>query len=545
MKNICSFLFLLTFLLYSSLKPLAESSFSYSFKPSSQENYFKKTISRPNKVYSFAKQFNLSPADQDIALAALDSEFQTKRFFSASIPDSILKEFDTSLNNEPSLSVEQIQANLNVHIAAPILGFLNQNSTKKEQLLSQLDDNTLSLVSTKGKSIDVTIKDIKRFMNSSFFYFPYIDNASLKKEIFTYKNFDNEKVKKKRFTYKLSGGLIWFQLKADQSGQYFFENIDILTQSQTSVETVDIDDSDSATVAKLKKRSWGYHAKLLAYKTSLLKYFRVYGDILSQNGRYFDLDISNAQGVKRDDYYFGMENFEDENGTVSEPEKVSLIRVTTLKNKDNNTTSVRGVHTLGSMGSMPSWVLEDPRLNIEGSLGFARVSNFQISPSDTDIGQPIISKPITNALCLNYNAQYNLVEFTNTSQFFITLDGFLGMTESESSLFASIFIGVTKKYWYRSINTGLNVAFGETNVIFNPKNSFYDSFKLRNQSLKLTASFEKLITSDISITTEFTQNIPLSSPTATGSGKWTSFSTKASSSHLDFSALSIAVRYFM
>ncbi|MAH80369.1 MAG: hypothetical protein CMP39_01620 [Rickettsiales bacterium] len=586
-----------------------------------QEKYVKKTIARPNKVYSFNQATRLSKTDQEIALNYFDKAFKTNRFYNTDIPTSMLINFDTSLDLYESISPEIIIHNLNIYLAEPIIEFLNTDSIQENRLTKQVENNTLSLVSSKGKSLDITADDLKKFMNSSFFYFPYVDNITfskkiLKKKIYkksektvslpsAQKNIINDSLNKKvsnpslktqmtltpsfsdpidllfdtfsrigqsnndlvdkdkdkdeededdfkivkikKLSYIISGGVLWFQLNVDPSGKYHFEKIAHLPMSTSRSKVLDIDDAEESTLSNLKHGTWSGFANSLSFQSSLLSAFRIQGNIMNQDKHFYDLDIDSSIGIKIDDYYLGMENFETEDGYKSE--QVSLLRITKPSMSSNLS---RAAHQFGSLSAMPSWVIEDPRYHIEAALGFSSLSGLSITPyAPYNAELALLNQKLANNLYFYYNVQTNIGRFIDISQLFFTIDGhytYLNDTTnvSTSSYVTSVYLGITKKYWYKSFNFALSYGFGQNYIDYiSPQDSF-DYFESSNIAHKIGISAEKLITNTTSIGGEYLFSKALFSPLITTSFDDHQMFFKIDDyTNLDFSSLSIYVRMYL
>ena len=293
------------------------------------------------------------------------------------------------------------------------------------------------------------------------------------------KHTDSKKEKKKKISYHLSGGIIWFQLKINSNGSYYFEKLADLPASVVKSELVDIDVNEKEIVDNLKYFAWDHFTNKLSHKTKLLPAFQIQGAILNSNNYYYDLDINSNFGVQLDDYFFAMENFETKKGIISK--RVSLLRIT--KDQNHPSKGIRAIHQFGSSSAMPSWAIEHPRQHIEASLGVASLSHLS---------------------CLYYNIQTNFGRHVNVSQLFLTVDGNIHL--SEPSLFSSIYLGITKKYWHKGLNINLGTGIGRQFVAYN-----LGLFQVESEStsLKLNVGLERLLLPNISLNLHSLLNLTL------------------------------------
>ena len=232
-------------------------------------------------------------------------------------------------------------------------------------------------------------------------------------------------------------------------------------------------------VYNLKHLAWDQLTNKLSHKSKLLPAFQIQGAILNSNNYYYDLDINSSFGVELDDYYFAMENFETDKGIISK--RVSLLRIS--KDQSNLSNGIRAIHQFGASAAMPSWAIEHPRQHIEASLGIASLSHLS---------------------CLYYNIQTNLARHINISQFFLTLDGNINLNNTSS--FSSVYLGITKKYWYKGLNINLGTGIGRQFVAYNL--GFFQ-VESESTSLKLNVGLERLLLPNISLNLHSLLNLTL------------------------------------
>ena len=163
----------------------------------------------------------------------------------------------------------------------------------------------------------------------------------------------------------------------------------------------------------------------------------------------------------------------------------------------------------------------------------------------------MLNQKLANNLYFYYNVQTNIGRFIDISQLFFTIDGhytYLNETTnvSTSSYVTSVYLGLTKKYWYKSINFALSYGFGQNYIDYiSPQDSF-DYFESSNIAHKIGISAEKLITNTTSIGAEYLFSKALFSPLITTSFDDHQMFFKIDDyTNLDFSSLSIYFRMYL
>jgi len=473
--------------------------------------YSRKAISGPSEIWiAPGAKTQLPPEIQTYLAETFKNRIQLKRFDFNQLPDTLYTKIYKELDTKPYVDETEI-SNLFEQYAIPeIERILNNPEIQKQRIDAQKEDQRkVTFAETKGKSQNILQEDLDVFFNSSFIYFPYISTVNIIS--------DTSKIQ-----VKVTGGLIWYQVKDDGHGHKSIARIKTIEAEGTSKHRFEaqktndpvtglvldklLNSSSSAynkkDVEKITKRvsetavnTW---CESLTIATKKVPQFLLSAQIIETKGINYTLNMGKREGMDLDDAYQIMD-VEEVNGE----EKIRAIGFGYLSHvKPEKTSTLR--QQFGKKQTIGAYVKEYPRTSTAFSLSLGNRYDMAIKASEFD---GLFSKDITDGFGGSLKFTSNLASITGVSQLFagaqVDLTGFAPKFESGFSGNAHMeaaTIFVEKKYWYKSVAAVFNTGLGIQKFKLNGTTDISQKYdmELTSTHLNLSAGVEKLLTPDIS-----------------------------------------------
>lgn len=539
--------------------------------------YQKKTLVHPNSVYQLQPGIMNTPVDTAAMVTLLEQQLSGDRFFSNTIPSSLMSKFNDKVTSETQLTQDQLMTYLNTFLGPVMLEQLLDEQLQAQRI-TQDDDQSFSLAETKGKTDTVTLLAMKQYMNATFFYFPYITKSTISittltppesdqrtstdqqhkknrqqnvKKQHNHKQAKNDKkeVQKvlKQYQYHLSAGIIWFQFKVDETGQYQFVKIAHMTSKRDKHKKVYGKRVLKEVVTTLKQAALKEVTESLTLQSHFLPAFQIQGRVMAHNGTHYDLGIYAEEGVKLDNYYHTIENVEKGHNIVSR--KVGLIRIHKPPKTRTEPGYTSATHVLGNLQRLPSWVIEDRRLNLDLSFGWTQIKDILIDKSDSTIAamnMTLMDDSVTEMTGLYMNLDYNLATILKRPQYFFTVYGrvafpHITLNLGKDPVYMDITCGLRKKFWYRSISMHASTGLSYAHFEFDGGFSELNYYRQTTLGLNWQISLEKLWAPRWSTALFYEQFIPFKRPQIEYAFNGYTTYENATQSHLNYSGTGIRI----
>ncbi len=444
-----------------------------------QGKYVRKSISslesvwfKPGSVAGL--QFDSKTFDKFI-----DFYVEVDRFDYNVLPANLIQDFRREANSIDSVNTDAISDVLESTVTSKIVDILNDPDVMQKRGTALKDESAFqSFAATKAKSLGLTTDELKTLMNSAYIYLPYIHSA--KKE-----------TEDKYLSITIYGGILWWQLKVDGSGNASVEKV--LEAKTSGLSSIDpngknpLTDKPLYTEFKFGNEKWSTtpeqyaqndamlaFAKNLGVKTKEIEAFKLQAQIVEADGKKYAFPLGFKEGVHLDDGFHIVEFMEDEQGNEV-AEEIGFVRV--AKTGDNNEDPNNYTYAnqlLGSKVSEGTVVMEHPRLGMDARIKFGMISGMNISRSHSQLpnflgGEYIFvdDEGATSAIGANITFAYNLAPVIGVSQTFLDIDMgfFMPVVEINPNAEAFPFIipinfGVTKKIQFGKSNLGVGVNGG-------------------------------------------------------------------------------------
>ena len=143
----------------------------------------------------------------------IDFYVEVDRFDYNVLPGNLIQDFRREANSIDSVNADAISDVLENTVTSKIVDILNDPDVMQKRGTALKDESAFqSFAATKAKSLGLTTEELKTLMNSAYIYLPYIHSA--KKE-----------TEDKYLSITIYGGILWWQLKVDGSGNASVEKV--------------------------------------------------------------------------------------------------------------------------------------------------------------------------------------------------------------------------------------------------------------------------------------------------------------------------------
>jgi len=492
-----------------------------------QGKYVRKSVSSLESVWFKPGSVSGMNFDSKTFDKFIDFYIEVDRFDYNVLPGNLLQDFRREANSIEEVSADAISEVLERTVTSKIIEILNDPEVMKNRGTALKDESAFqSFAATKAKSLGLTTDELKTLMNSAYIYLPYIHSA--KKEI-----------EDKFLSITIYGGILWWQLKVDASGNASVEKV--LEAKTSGLSSLDPNAKNALTGKPLFREfkfgnekwpttpeQYAQNDAMLAFcknlgvKTKELTAFRLQAQIVEADGKKYAFPLGFKEGVHLDDGFHIIEFMEDEKGNEV-AEQIGFVRVSkTGDNKADPNNYTYANQLLGSKVSEGSIVMEHPRLGMDARVKFGMISGMNISRSHSQLpnflggayvfaeGDDSPEVGATSAIGVNITFAYNLAPIINVSQTFldIKMGFFMPLVEINPDAEAFPFIipinfGVTKKIGFgrSNISVGLNGGFDIFSMAgtITISTTEYDySYSLIALGFGASVDYEMLLTPDLS-----------------------------------------------
>ena len=456
----------------------------------------------------------------------IDFYVEVDRFDYNVLPGNLIQDFRREANSIDEINPDAISDVLESTVISKIVDILNDPDVMQKRGTALKDESAFqSFAATKAKSLGLTTDELKTLMNSAYIYLPYIHSA--KKE-----------TEDKYLSITIYGGILWWQLKVDGSGNASVEKV--LEAKTSGLSSIDPNGKNPLTDKPLYEEfrfgneKWSTtpeqyaqndamlaFCKNLGVKTKELDAFKLSAQIVEASGRKYGFPLGFAEGVHLDDGFHIVEYEEDAKGNEVAVRK-GFARVSkTGDNKEDRNNYTYAKQLMGRKVSEGTVVMEHPRLGMQARLNMGLTVGSSIQPEHTSlslvgINSQVLAEEATSQIAGNLLLSYNLAPIIGVSQTFIDTDiGFsvplaeYVLAEDETVPSAAAFVlspymGLTKKFggrMYASATLGGGVDMLTIAGIYDYSGTDYD-YTLAIMALGFKAGGElgMMLTPDLSLT---------------------------------------------
>ena len=411
----------------------------------------------------------------------IDFYVEVDRFDYNVLPGNLIQDFRREANSIDEINPDAISDVLESTVISKIVDILNDPDVMQKRGTALKDESAFqSFAATKAKSLGLTTDELKTLMNSAYIYLPYIHSA--KKE-----------TEDKYLSITIYGGILWWQLKVDGSGNASVEKV--LEAKTSGLSSIDpngknpLTDKPLYTEFKFGNEKWSTtpeqyaqndamlaFCKNLGVKTKQIDDFKLTAQIVEASGMKYGFPLGFREGVHLDDGFHIVEYEEDAEGNESKVEK-GFVRVS--KTGDNNSDPNNYTYAnqlLGSKVSEGTIVMEHPRLGMQARYNMGLTVGSSITPEHTSLNPAgidanVLAEEATSQFGGNVIFSYNLAPIIGVTQTFVDMDiGFgipaakydvpSGEVPSAAAFVLSPYMGLTKKFggrMYASATLGVGV----------------------------------------------------------------------------------------
>jgi hypothetical protein len=452
----------------------------------------------------------------------IDFYVEVDRFDYNVLPGNLIQDFRREANSIDEINPDAISDVLESTVISKIVDILNDPDVMQKRGTALKDESAFqSFAATKAKSLGLTTDELKTLMNSAYIYLPYIHSA--KKE-----------TEDKYLSITIYGGILWWQLKVDGSGNASVEKV--LEAKTSGLSSIDpngknpLTDKPLYTEFKFGNEKWSTtpeqyaqndamlaFAKNLGVKTKEIEAFKLQAQIVEADGKKYAFPLGFKEGVHLDDGFHIVEFMEDEQGNEV-AEQIGFVRVAkTGDNKSDPNNFTYANQLLGSKVSEGTVVMEHPRLGMDARIKFGMISGMNISRSHSQLpnflgGEYIFvdDEGATSAIGANITFAYNLAPIIGVSQTFLDIDMgfFMPVVEINPNAEAFPFIipinfGVTKKIQFGKSNLGVGVnggfdMFSMAGTITVSSTEYTYAYSIMALGFGASVNYEMLLTPDLS-----------------------------------------------
>ena len=284
-----------------------------------QGNYVRKSVSSLESVWFKPGSLAGLEFDSKTFDKFIDFYVEIDRFDYNVLPCNLIQDFRREANSIDSVNADAISEVLERTVTSKIVDILNDPDVMQKRGTALKDESAFqSFAATKAKSLGLTTEELKTLMNSAYIYLPYIHSA--KKE-----------TEDKYLSITIYGGILWWQLKVDGSGNASVEKVlEAKTSGLSSIAPNGknpLTDELLYTEFKFGNEKWSTtpeqyaqndamlaFCKNLGVKTKEIDAFKLSAQIVEASGRKYGFPLGFAEGVHLDDGFHIVEFEEDAEG---------------------------------------------------------------------------------------------------------------------------------------------------------------------------------------------------------------------------------------
>ena len=349
--------------------------------------YKKKVVSYVNKVL-VPSGFELTTYQTDFIASSVSKSVVMERFNYSSLPDNVIAEFSNQASTMNSFSATTVRPLIEKTLAPKFLELLDINKELlSKQNLTESERNTF--LATKAQSAGLSAAQLESILNSGFFYVPYVEyhKRSVAHGEREEKN-DKGKVIRKvptiTYSHDIKLGLLWYQLKIDQSNKPTV----IFAGAANGwdgggierSETKDADDKEDAD-RKAFEETITVSSFNIANETKKLEAFRLTGTVFETTTFGVQLNLGSREGVGLDDSYWVEELEETESGEIIKSKR-GFIKIREVGNNKRDESATSYAQTITGTNYSPGLsVTEIPMIGINAVIGLASIP-VNIKPFD-------------------------------------------------------------------------------------------------------------------------------------------------------------------
>jgi hypothetical protein len=349
--------------------------------------YKKKVVSYVNKVL-VPIGFELTSSQTNFIASVVSKSVAMERFNYSSLPENVVSEFSSEASQMSSFSASTVRPLIEKTLAPKFLELLDFNKELlSKQNLTESERNTF--LATKAQSAGLSGAQLESILNSGFFYVPYIEyyKRSVTHGEREEKN-DKGKVVRKvptiTYSHDIKLGLLWYQLKVDQSNKPAVIFVGAANGWQGGgierSETKDAEDNDDAD-RKAFDQTITVSSFNIANETKKLEAFKLTGTVSEITTFGMQLNLGSREGIGLDDSYWVEELEENESGEIIKNRR-GFIKVRDVGNNKNNESATSYAQTItGSNYSSGLSVTEIPMIGINAVIGMGSIP-VNIKPFD-------------------------------------------------------------------------------------------------------------------------------------------------------------------
>ena len=472
----------------------------------------------------------------------ISSYIEVPRFDYNILPKRIVSHFFEQSKNIDDISA--IESLLEETVIHEVVKILNDPDIQMSRGLALKDESAFqSFAAKKGKSLGLTVDELKSLMNSAYIYMPFIT----KSEISILRPFWYVPLVFDRLKYEVEGGIIWWKITVDSDGNSNIEKIEtdhtkgvasasiglrrlyalMLGSVKYDHEKLEEDIYESASMAFVRNMST---------KSKKSEDFNITGQIVEADGRMYKVSIGKKEGLRLDDGFHIAEFYEDKDGET----KIKIngfsrvVKTGNNINNPNNLTTVR--QSIGKKVSEGSIILEHPRSNImfdlqygESSINIPKTIFSHINRYGLN-NVAIFKDDVTSARNFSMMISYNISSIVNRTQTFLEFNyGVLVVDRSylnksavdcDFSITSPYFsTGLTRKFGFGRSNFGFGLAFVWDQISMNgdiyletgpevSKPGYYGfNFTTSYFGSILSTEYELLLTPDLSFNLEISSKM--------------------------------------
>jgi len=447
----------------------------------------------------------------------IDFYVEVDRFDYNVLPGNLIQDFRREANSIDEINPDAISDVLESTVISKIVDILNDPDVMQKRGTALKDESAFqSFAATKAKSLGLTTDELKTLMNSAYIYLPYIHSA--KKE-----------TEDKYLSITIYGGILWWQLKVDGSGNASVEKV--LEAKTSGLSSIDpngknpLTDKPLYTEFKFGNEKWSTtpeqyaqndamlaFAKNLGVKTKEIEAFKLQAQIVEADGKKYAFPLGFKEGVHLDDGFHIVEFMEDEEGNEV-AEQIGFVRVAkTGDNKSDPNNFTYANQLLGSKVSEGTIVSEHPRLGMDARAKLGFITGMSIPKEYMEAGSDLLfADDITSGLALDVIIAYNLAPIIGISQTFLDIEMTFALPMGEinpdlsetpdvAPFLFSFYGGGSHKIWLPpSSNVTVGGGFGIESFNLAGTVLGYDYvWSVRSLAFKIGADFERMINADLS-----------------------------------------------
>ncbi len=295
-------------------------------------------------------------AKRPIILKELRKQIHMDRFDYVLLPDEVKGDFIEAVENSDEMDFETVSDIIAEKLLPKIKQILVETTAERgEEMLTEAQKNSKIVV--KAKELGLSGEQYKRLLNSSYVYIPVINGLYFTKD-------------DKHVTCYVSLGMLWYKVYASEDRVELIKKI-------TPAPTMGLAKTDGHFSGYSSPEEFAFAsavkaaAKNLAVKTKKMKDFKLTAQLVYKSGFKTKVNLGNREGLKLDDKFWFIEEWEDEAGNVKK-KKVGYGFVSKLGDTKKKPTAKSDLIIVKGAKEVDEGyvVKEHPRLGIDFSVKY-------------------------------------------------------------------------------------------------------------------------------------------------------------------------------